>query len=47
MDLPKIIRPPVASPDSVKGVLLQVGLHGLTEIVQVDAIVMALQNKTA
>lgn len=33
MDLPKVIRPPVAPPDPYKGVLLQFGLYGLTVIV--------------
>lgn len=33
MDLPKVIRPPVASPDLFKGLLLEFGLHSLTVIV--------------
>lgn len=45
MDLPKVNRPPVPSPDPFQGDLLHFGLHGLTAIVQAGAIAMALQNK--
>lgn len=45
MDLPKVIRPPVASPDPFKGALQHSGLRGLTGIVQVGTSVMALQNE--
>lgn len=45
MDPPKVMRPPAVLPDTFKGVLLPLGLRGLTVIVEVDAIIMALQNK--
>lgn len=39
MDLPQVMRPPAALPDTFKEVLLPLGLHDLTVIVEVDATV--------